>query len=140
MCEPFLGQIAMFVGNFAPRGWAFCDGQPLQITQYDALFSIIGTRYGGDGRTTFALPDLRGRVPVHAGTGTGLTGRVLGQKGGCETVDLRKSDLSSPAEAAVAAPRRRDKPIQFDLEHDNMQPYQCVNFVIAVEGIYPSRP
>ena len=140
MCEPFLGQIAMFVGSFAPRGWALCDGQLLQISQYDALFSIIGTRYGGDGRITFALPDLRGRVPVHAGSGTGLTHRVLGQKGGHEEVQLNKSDLPGPADAVVAAPRRRDRPIQFDLDHDNMQPYQCVNYIIAVEGIFPSRP
>ena len=140
MCEPFLGQITMFVGSFAPRGWALCDGQLLQISQYDALFSIIGTRYGGDGRVTFAVPDLRGRVPVHAGTGPGLTPRLLGQKGGHEALDLSKSDLLSPAETVVAAPRRRDRPIQIDLEHDNMQPYQCVNFIIAVEGIYPSRP
>ncbi|MHA1541609.1 MAG: tail fiber protein [Candidatus Hodarchaeales archaeon] len=83
--EPYLGEIVLFAGNFAPRGWAFCDGQLLPISQNTALFSILGTTYGGDGRTTFALPDLRGRVPVHAGTGPGLTPRPLGQKGGSET-------------------------------------------------------
>ena len=82
--EPFLGQIAMFGGNFAPRGWAFCDGQILNISSNSALFSIFGTTYGGDGRTTFGLPDLRGRSPLHAGTGTGagLPGVKLGDKSG----------------------------------------------------------
>lgn len=83
--EPFLAEIMMFGGNFAPRGWAFCDGQILSIAQNTALFSLLGTTYGGDGRTTFGLPDLRGRVPLHHGNGTGLTDRKLGQKGGTET-------------------------------------------------------
>ncbi|WP_432696104.1 tail fiber protein [Marinobacterium sp. YM272] len=83
--EPFIGEIIMFGGNFAPRGWAFCDGQLLPIAQNTALFSIIGTTYGGDGRTTFALPDLRGRVPVGEGSGPGLTPRTLGAKFGTET-------------------------------------------------------
>lgn len=80
--DPFIAQIIMFAGNFAPRGWAFCDGQLLSIQQYLALFSILGTTYGGDGRTTFALPDLRGRVAMHAGNGPGLGSYKLGQKGG----------------------------------------------------------
>ena len=80
--EPFIGQIIMFGGNFAPRGWAYCDGTLLPISQYSALFSILGTIYGGDGRTTFALPDLRGRVAMHPGSGPGLTPRSLGEKGG----------------------------------------------------------
>ncbi len=84
--EPFIGQIIMFGGNFAPRGWAFCDGQLLPISMYSAMFSILGTTYGGDGETTFALPDLRGRAPIHAGTGPGLTPRPLGSKGGIERV------------------------------------------------------
>jgi microcystin-dependent protein len=83
--EPFIGEISMFAGNFAPRGWAFCDGQLLPISQYSALFSLLGITYGGDGRTTFGLPDLRGRVPLHPGTGPGLTPRTLGKKGGSET-------------------------------------------------------
>ncbi len=78
MSSPFLGEIVMFAGNFAPRGWAFCDGQLLAISQNSALFSILGTTYGGDGRTTFGLPGLRGRVPMHAGSGPGLTTRRLG--------------------------------------------------------------
>lgn len=83
--DPFIGQIIMFGGNFAPRGWAFCSGQLLPISQNSALFSILGTTYGGDGRTTFALPDLRGRAPIHAGHGPGLTDRRLGSRGGAET-------------------------------------------------------
>ena len=86
--EGFIGEIKMFGGNFAPRGWALCDGQLLSISQNSALFSILGTTYGGDGRTNFALPDLRGRVPIHAGTGPGLSPKHLGQKGGTETVVL----------------------------------------------------
>lgn len=82
--DPFIGEIILFGGNFAPRGWAFCDGQLLPISQYSALFSILGTTYGGDGRTTFALPDLRGRAPIHAGNGPGLSDRRLGSKGGVE--------------------------------------------------------
>ena len=93
--EPFLGEIVMFGGNFAPRGWAMCDGQLLPIAQHTALFSILGTTYGGDGRTTFALPDLRGRVPVHAGTGPGLTNRRLGEKSGTETNTLLVDNLPS---------------------------------------------
>jgi len=83
--EPFLAQIIMFGGNFAPRGWAFCNGQLLAISQNQALFSLLGTTYGGDGRTTFALPDLRGRVPMHAGTGPGLSTRKIGQRFGTQT-------------------------------------------------------
>lgn len=86
IADPTLGEIVMFAGNFAPRGWALCDGQLLPISSNAALFSILGTTYGGDGRTTFGLPDLRGRVPVHPGNGPGLTPRTLGQKAGSETL------------------------------------------------------
>ena len=95
--DPFLGEITLFAGNFAPRGWAFCDGQLLQVNQYSALFSILGTTYGGDGRTTFGLPDLRGRVPVHAGTGPGLSPRRLGEQGGTERHTLSVAELPSHA-------------------------------------------
>ena len=78
MSEPFTGEIRMFAGNFAPRGWAFCDGQILPINQNQSLYSLLGTTYGGDGRTSFALPDLRGRIPLHQGTGPGLSSRRLG--------------------------------------------------------------
>ena len=93
MSEPFVGEIRMFAGNFAPRGWAFCDGQLLAISQNDALFSLLGTIYGGDGRTTFGLPDLRGRIPVHTGTGPGLTPRQIGYRGGVEQITLSKNEL-----------------------------------------------
>ncbi len=95
MSEPFVGEIRMFAGNFAPRGWAFCDGQLLAVTQNDALFSLLGTVYGGDGRTTFGLPDLRGRIPIHAGTGPGLSQRRLGAKAGSEEVTLTVNQLPS---------------------------------------------
>lgn len=95
MSEPFVGEIRMFAGNFAPRGWAFCDGQLLAVSQNDALFSLLGTVYGGDGRTTFGLPDLRGRIPIHAGHGPGLSERRLGAKGGAEKVTLTVNQLPS---------------------------------------------
>ena len=93
MNDPFIGGIIMFAGNFAPRGWAFCDGQLLPISQYSALFSILGTTYGGDGRTTFALPDLRGRAVLHEGQSPGTTYRNLGSSGGTETVTLNTSQM-----------------------------------------------
>jgi len=93
--DPFIAQIMMFAGNFAPRGWAFCDGQLLSISSNAALFSILGTTYGGDGRTTFGLPDLRGRVPMHPGSGPGLTSRRLGEKTGSESVTLSTANLAS---------------------------------------------
>lgn len=84
MADPFVGEIRMFAGNFAPRGWSKCDGQLLAVSQNDALFSLLGTTYGGDGRTTFALPDMRSRIPLHQGTGPGLSNRKLGAKAGTE--------------------------------------------------------
>lgn len=95
MSEPFVGEIRMFAGNFAPPGWALCDGQLLAISQNDALFSLLGTIYGGDGRTTFGLPDMRGRIPIHAGHGPGLSERRLGSKGGAESVALTVNQLPS---------------------------------------------
>jgi microcystin-dependent protein len=95
MSEPFVGEIRMFAGNFAPRGWAFCDGQLLAVSQNDALFSLLGTIYGGDGRTTFGLPDMRGRIPLHMGHGPGLSERRLGSKGGSENVTLTTNQLAS---------------------------------------------
>lgn len=95
MSEPFVGEIRMFAGNFAPRGWAFCDGQLLAVSQNDALFSLLGTIYGGDGRTTFGLPDLRGRIPIHAGDGPGLSPRRLGAKIGTENETLAVNQLPS---------------------------------------------
>ena len=100
MSNPFIGQIEMFGGNFAPRDWAFCDGTLLPIAQNTALFSILGTTYGGDGRTTFALPELRGRSPVHEGTGTGLSPVRLGARGGTETTTLTVAHLPNHTHTA----------------------------------------
>jgi microcystin-dependent protein len=93
MSEPFIAEIRIFAGNFAPRGWAFCNGQLLPIAQYTTLFSLVGTTYGGDGRTTFGLPNLQGRAPMHPGHGSGLTPRYLGQSGGVETVTLTEAQI-----------------------------------------------
>ncbi len=170
MADPFLGQIVMFGGNFAPRGWALCDGQLLAISQNSALFSILGTTYGGDGRTTFALPDLRGRVPVHAGTGPGLTPYRLGERGGQEAVTLTTAQIPShthslnastdpandtnpsgklPARAAedtyvTGTPSATLSPQAAantggNQSHGNVQPYQAVNYIIALQGTFPSR-
>lgn len=93
MSEPFIAEIRIFAGNFAPRGWAFCDGQLLPVSQNTALFSLIGTTYGGDGRSTTALPDLQGSAPMHPGRGPGLTSRRLGQRGGVEIVTLSEAQM-----------------------------------------------
>ncbi|MCP4379323.1 MAG: phage tail protein [bacterium] len=103
MAEPFIGEIRIFAGNFAPQGWAFCNGQLLPIAQNTALFSLIGTTYGGDGRTTTALPNLQGRAPMHEGNGPGLTPRLLGQTSGITNVTLNSSHLPSHRHA-VSAP------------------------------------
>jgi microcystin-dependent protein len=95
MSEPFIAEIRIFAGNFAPRGWAFCGGQLLPIAQNTALFSIIGTTYGGDGRTTTGLPNLQGRAPMHPGNGPGLTSRRLGQSGGVEAVTLSEAQMAN---------------------------------------------
>lgn len=170
--EPFIAQIVMFGGNFAPRGWAFCDGQLLAISTNQALFSILGTTYGGDGRTTFALPDLRGRYAMHPGTGPGLSPRQLGQRGGSETNTLTTQNMpahnhaatvhasGNPADSANPDGARLGmaeaysaQAASVDLAADaattantgggtavnNVPPYHCVNFIIALQGIFPSR-
>ncbi len=167
--EPFIGQIMMFGGNFAPRGWAKCDGSLLSISQNQALFSILGTTYGGDGRTNFALPDLRGRAPIHAGAGPGLSNRNLGQKDGQEAEKLTTTQLPahshtascSNAEGTGRSPKNNviagSSALPFAASgtdamssafiqntgsgaaHNNMQPYLTINFVIALVGIFPSR-
>jgi len=132
--EAYYGEIRMFSGYYAPQGWAFCNGQLLEVSRNDALFSILGTTYGGDGRTTFGLPDLRGRVPVHAGGGNGNPGPgletiVLGQKGGSEMINVRTVKGAGTGSVDVVS----------KIGSSNHQPYQGVNFIIALEGIYPSR-
>jgi microcystin-dependent protein len=170
--EPLLGEIRMFAGNFAPRGWALCDGSLLAISSNTALFSILGTTYGGNGQTTFGLPDLRGRLPMHAGSGPGLTPRSLGESGGAEAVTLvagqmpqhnhtvgcqNSADQSAPANALPATEATGGAPVYSSQAadgtmnpamigsagnsqpHDNLSPYLCVNFIIAIQGVYPSR-
>ena len=171
MSQPYIGEIRLFGGNFAPRGYAFCNGQLLPIAQYDALFALIGTTYGGDGQTTFALPNLQGRLPVHFGSGAGLSPYTLGQAGGAETVTLVTTQLpqhghpplaqsnpggGSPSGGVWAAAGTAiydtsgtppDAPMRTDLvgtfggsqPHDNIQPFLCINFIIALEGVFPSQ-
>lgn len=113
--DPYIGQILMFGGNFAPRGWAFCDGQLLAISQNTALFSLLGTIYGGDGRTTFALPDLRGRTPIHEGTGPGLSPKSLGSRAGMEENMLSVNQLpphSHPINLDIKEEGNTDDPNQ----------------------------
>jgi microcystin-dependent protein len=179
MSDPYIGEIIMFAGNFAPRGWAFCDGSLLPISQYTAVFSLLGTTYGGNGTTNFALPDLRGRAPFAPGNAY-----ALGQKGGNEQATLTVGQLpahthvatatvtinadggraattaaagavpSGPAAAAYAS--RPDgtttmnagmatatvtvQPAGGNLPVPTLPPYLCVTFIIALEGIFPSRP
>lgn len=102
MADPFVAEIRIFPFNFAPRGWAFCDGQILPLSQNTALFSLLGTTYGGDGKSTFALPDLQGRAPMHPGQGPGLSLHDLGETGGSETVSLLESEIPSHSHALMA--------------------------------------
>jgi microcystin-dependent protein len=104
MSEPFVAEIRIFAGNFAPRGWAFCNGQLLPISQNTALFSLIGTTYGGDGRSTTALPNLEGRTPMHPGRGPGLTSRRLGERGGVENVTLSEAEMPNHHHLLMATP------------------------------------
>lgn len=134
--DPFIGEIIMFAGNFAPRNWALCQGQLLPISDYNALFSILGTTYGGDGRTTFALPDLRGRTPISQGQGPGLSSRPLGQKSGLEYVTPSIASSSSAAGPGRSGNVAVGTTFQSSF---NMQPYLVVNYIIALYGAYPSR-
>ena len=109
MADPFIGEIRMFAGNFAPQGWALCNGQLLSISQNTALFSLLGTTYGGDGRTTFALPDLRGRSPLHPGQGPGLSPYDLGEQGGEENVTLQSGQMAAHNHAANASSNAGDQ-------------------------------
>ena len=170
--EPILGEIRMFAGNFAPIGWAFCQGQLLPIAQNQALFSLLGTTYGGDGRTSFALPDLRGRVPVGFGQGPGLSNRVIGEKFGSELVTLNINQMPShnhtvnavttegnqnlPTNSLPANTKALDKEYSDANANTTMkatmvnptggnqpfgvsQPSLGVNFIIALQGVFPSR-
>ena len=163
MAEPFLGELRIFSFNFAPQGWAMCNGQLLPINQNQALFSILGTTYGGNGQTTFGLPNLRGQVPMHVGAG-----HVQGEQAGQEshtvtinefpththlaTVSQNNGTLNSPATnflaaAAIYGPVNNFQPINPQTvtntggsqPHNNMQPYLVLNICIALQGIFPSR-
>ena len=133
--EPFIGEIMVWGGNYAPYGWAFCAGQLLPISQNTALFSLLGTNYGGDGRTTFGLPDLRGRMPMHVGGSNPSVQHRLGERNGTESVALNVLDLpefeGDPAVDATTPPPGN----RIDL----MPPYLVLSFVIALWGVYPSR-
>jgi microcystin-dependent protein len=168
MSEPFIAEIRMVGFNFAPRGWSFCDGQILPINQNQALFSLLGTTYGGDGRTSFGLPDLRGRSPSFTGSNGGSSGRSLGQKAGVETVTLITNEMPSHGHVLKASDNS-DKntpqgnylgkaafPMYGDLAspsnmaaatigdvgggqaHDNRQPWLAISFCIALQGLFPS--
>ncbi len=103
MADPYVGEVRLFAGNFAPYGWALCQGQLLSIAENEALFQLLGTTYGGDGQSTFALPDLRGRVPLHQGAGPGLSNRTIGQTGGSERVTLNAQQLPAHTHAQLAS-------------------------------------
>ncbi len=166
MSQPYVGEIRMFAGNFAPVGWMFCEGQLLPISENETLFNLIGTTYGGDGQSTFALPDLRGRLPVHMGSGF-----ILAQTGGAETVTLTTNQLPAHTHALVASSNNAtaanaggnvlaQTPTQTPYisgaaanaalaanavssvggsqPHDNFQPYLCIDFIVSLFGIFPS--
>jgi microcystin-dependent protein len=180
MAEPFLGEIRMFGGNFAPNGWAFCNGQILSISQNSALFALLGTTYGGNGQTTFGLPNLQGQVPIHWGGAPSGSQYNVGQTGGTENVTLIQGqmpshnhnvgvssaagDVTSPVNAIPAqvntgnarspvttamgysnTPQNGTMPANTvsmtggSQPHPNMQPFLCVTFIIALNGIFPSR-
>jgi len=168
MAQPYVGEIRMFAGNFAPAGWMFCEGQLLPISEYETLFNLIGTTYGGDGQSTFALPDLRGRIPVHMGSGF-----TLAETGGVEEVTLTVSQIPAHSHALLATSNNAGtangpgnvlaqnttyepyiSPSSFPANtalapstvsstggsqpHSNFQPYLCVDFIISLFGIFPS--
>ncbi|HKS28090.1 MAG TPA: tail fiber protein [Pyrinomonadaceae bacterium] len=164
MAQPYVGEIRMFAGSFAPVGWMLCDGQLLPISENETLFQLIGTTYGGDGESTFALPDLRGRIPIHQGNEF-----ILAETGGVETVTLNTQQIpvhshpmlgttsiandATPANNVMAQSNTFDPyqtadpntpmatqaigPVGGSQPHNNFQPYLCINFIISLFGIYP---
>ena len=165
MAQPYVGEIRIFAGNFAPAGWMFCEGQLLPISENETLFQLIGTTYGGDGQSTFALPDLRGRIPLHQGNGF-----ILAETGGAEEITLTVQQIAAHSHPVLAStsPANQSAPTNnvvaqstsADLyiedtpnvnlaansvsstggsqPHTNFQPYLCVNFIISLFGIFPS--
>ncbi len=159
MTDPFLAEIRLFAGNFAPIGWAFCNGQILSIQQNTALFALLGTTYGGNGVSTFALPDLQDRVPIHTGGGQsapGLSARTLGEVGGASSVTLLAGEMPHHGHAASSAVgstdratgnvpavggRYADNPgTAQNQPHNNRPPYLGLTYLIALQGIFPPRP
>lgn len=170
--DPYIGEIRIFAGSYAPSGWAFCQGQLMPIVQNTALFSIIGTYYGGDGKTTFALPNLQSRAPMHQGAGPGLTARTISETDGVNTVTLLESQIpahnhvpncqsddneTSPVGGVWASTGARGKKLYATTPdtpmnpqaigvtggsqpHNNMQPYLAMNYIIALEGVFPPKP
>jgi microcystin-dependent protein len=165
MAQPYVGEIRMFAGNFAPAGWMFCEGQLLPISENETLFQLIGTTYGGDGQSTFALPDLRGRLPIHQGNGF-----ILAEVGGAEEITLTVNqipahshpllatgnsaaqttpetnvlgtptvvDLYRVSAADTALSSQSISPVGGSQPHTNFQPYLCIDFIISLFGIFPS--
>jgi microcystin-dependent protein len=167
MAQPYVGEIRMFAGNFAPAGWMFCEGQLLPISENETLFQLIGTTYGGDGESTFALPDLRGRIPIHQGNGL-----ILAETGGVEEITLTVNQIPAHSHPALATSAvatdvnpgnqvlgesrpgssgyYEDVPttpmaatsissVGGSQPHTNFQPYLCVDFIISLFGIFPSE-
>jgi len=166
MAQPYVGELRMFGGNFAPAGWMFCDGSLLPISEYETLFNLIGTTYGGDGQTTFAVPDLRGRIPIHQGNGF-----TLAETGGAEEITLTVNQIpahshallasadnatqTTPSTTVLANPTVPDiyrvalgnspmapqsiGPVEGSQPHTNFQPYLCIAFIISLFGIFPSQ-
>jgi len=164
MSQPYVGEIRMFAGNFAPAGWMFCEGQLIPISEYETLFNLIGTTFGGDGQNTFGLPDLRGRLPLHMGSGF-----VLAQSGGVETVTLNTNQIPNHNHTVLATTNANTATLPganflatgpdiydqgkagnatmaatLSLEggnqpHDNFQPYLCVSFILSLFGVFPSQ-
>ena len=166
MAQPYVGEIRIFAGNFAPAGWMFCEGQLLPISENETLFQLIGTTYGGDGQSTFALPDLRGRLPIHQGNGF-----ILAETGGVEQITLTTSQIPAHSHALIASTNNAstanaqgnvlaqtpsytpyiagfapNTPLNSasvgaaggSQPHTNFQPYLCVNYIISLFGYYPS--
>ncbi len=165
MAQPYVGEVRMFAGNFAPAGWMFCEGQLLPISENETLFNLIGTTYGGDGQSTFALPDLRGRLPIHQGNGF-----ILAETGGAEEITLTTSQIPAHSHPVIASTgagvsnvlvtnilgsspsvdiyynalpdsvmnAASITPVGGSQPHTNFQPYLCVDFIISLFGLYPS--
>ena len=167
MAQPYVGEIRMFAGNFPPVGWMFCDGQLLPIAENEVLFQLIGTTYGGDGESTFALPNLQSRIPIHMGTG-GEGTYILGEAGGVESVTLTVQQIPAhthpflvanqagtvvnpggnmvaagitvyrPQPATAPMNAAAISPVGGSQPHDNIQPFLCINYIISLFGLFPS--